>query len=117
MTNVIALVILIGIAVQLGWLSVRARRLKNGILKWSGVSLAGLLAAVFALEGMIIIAGLYKMQSRSATIPDIKVAGTPEQVERGKAIADTFCAGCHKGTLTGGGDLANDLPMPLGSFV
>jgi mono/diheme cytochrome c family protein len=113
------LVILIAIAALLGWLGTRARRIRNSFLKWAGVSLAGLLAAVFALLSTVIAAGFYKEHSRSAPIPAVKVAGTSEQIQRGKAIADSFCAACHSktGTLTGGMDVANDLPLPVGSFV
>jgi mono/diheme cytochrome c family protein len=50
---------------------------------------------------------------------DLKVAVTPEQILRGQAISNGFCSGCHSrtGTLTGGLDVAKDLPVPIGSFV
>jgi mono/diheme cytochrome c family protein len=119
MFNVIGLAIVIAIAALLVWLGIRARRINNSFLKWGSVGLAGLLAVAFALLSTVMIAGLYKLHSRSAPVPDVKVAGTPEQIKRGQAIADTFCGGCHtkKGTLAGGADLAKDLPIHLGSFV
>jgi mono/diheme cytochrome c family protein len=68
---------------------------------------------------VIMVVGMVKLHARSAPALDLKVAGTPEQIVRGQAISDGFCSGCHSGTgtLTGGLDLAQDLPVPIGSFV
>jgi len=68
------------------------------------------------------VVGLIKANPpRTAPVPDLKVAGTPEQIERGKHIADSFCTSCHSVSkelpLTGGVDLGKDFPMPLGAFV
>jgi mono/diheme cytochrome c family protein len=65
------------------------------------------------------IVGLFKLQDRRAPVPDVKVAGTPEQIRRGQAIANSFCDACHSktGTLTGGVDLGEDIAIPIGSFV
>ncbi len=47
------------------------------------------------------------------------MTGTAEQIRRGEAIAASFCGGCHapNGALTGGRDIAQELPLPIGSFV
>jgi mono/diheme cytochrome c family protein len=68
------------------------------------------------------VIGLVKNYSpRTAPIPDLKVAGTSEQIQRGEHIADAFCTSCHSVSkelpLTGGVDLGKDIPMPLGAFV
>jgi mono/diheme cytochrome c family protein len=65
------------------------------------------------------LVGLIKLHARSAPALDLKVAGTPEQIVRGRAISDGFCSGCHSktATLAGGLDVAEDLPVPIGSFV
>jgi mono/diheme cytochrome c family protein len=49
----------------------------------------------------------------------LKVAGNPEQIQRGKAISDGFCSACHSksGTLTGGLDVGEHFPVAVGSFV
>jgi mono/diheme cytochrome c family protein len=54
-----------------------------------------------------------------APAPDLKVGGTPEQIQRGQAISDGFCSACHSktGTLTGGLDIGKDFPVSVGSFV
>jgi mono/diheme cytochrome c family protein len=65
------------------------------------------------------IAGMFKLHARSAALPDMKVAGTSSQIERGRAITDGFCGACHSktGLLTGGVDIGDHFPIPVGSFV
>jgi mono/diheme cytochrome c family protein len=88
-------------------------------MKWGGTILAAVFSAAVSLIGVIMVVGMVKLHARSAPALDLKVAGTPEQIVRGQAISDGFCSGCHSGTgtLTGGLDLAQDLPVPIGSFV
>jgi cytochrome c553 len=119
MLNIIGLVMLIAVAALLAWSCSRAWRLKNSLLRWGGVSLAALLAAVVSLVSAVTIAGLFKLHARDAPVPYLKVAGTPQQIQRGHAIADSFCDACHSdtGTLTGGVDIGKEFPIPLGSFV
>jgi cytochrome c553 len=64
-------------------------------------------------------AGLYRLNTRTAPVPDLKIAGTAEQIQRGHEIADGFCAACHSktGTLTGGFDIGEKFPIHIGSFV
>jgi mono/diheme cytochrome c family protein len=99
--------------------SLRAWRAENKFLKWGGTVLAALFSAAVSLISVILVVGLFKLHARSAPTLDLKVAGTPEQIVRGQAISDGFCSSCHSrtGTLTGGLDLAEDLPVPIGSFV
>ena len=119
MLNIIGLVMLIATAALLVWSSVRAWRQKNSFLKWGGAGLAVLLATAVSLVSVLTITGLFKLHTRSAPVPDLKVAGTPEQIRRGQVIADSFCGACHSktGPLTGGVDIGKDFPIPVGSFV
>jgi mono/diheme cytochrome c family protein len=119
MMNVVILVTLIVVAALLAWSGTRCWRKNNSFLKWIGTGLAALSTAVLSLISVIMIAGLFKLQARSATIPDIKVAGTAEQIARGHAITDGFCGACHTktGVLTGGVDIGEDFPIRVGSFV
>jgi mono/diheme cytochrome c family protein len=119
MFNIISVAIAILIAAALAWLAIGAARLKSRALRWGASGLAGLLAFGVFLLSVIAIVGLVKMYIRSAPLPELKVAGTPEQIERGGEIADSFCAACHSKTapLTGGFDIAEDIPVPIGSFV
>src|SRR5215467_2213569 len=119
MANVICLVALITIATLLAWSGARAWRAKNTFLKWGGVGVAGLLVVAVALPSALMIVGLVKLHTRNAPVPDLKVARMPEQIERGEAIAKSFCDACHSrsGPLTGGTDMGTHFPMPVGSFV
>ena len=119
MHNVIGLTILIATAALLVWLGVGASQAKSSLLKWGGLGLAALLAAAVSFASVLTIAGLFKLHTRSAPVPDLKVAGTPQQIRRGQAIADSFCGACHSKTapLTGGEDIGEHFPIPVGSFV
>jgi mono/diheme cytochrome c family protein len=119
MLNILLLAALIVAVVLLIWLCTRAWRNKNFLVKWFGTGLAALLTAAVALVSLVMITGLVKLHARSAPLPELKVAGTQDQIARGKAITDSFCAGCHTKDqpLTGGKDLGDDLPMRLGAFV
>jgi mono/diheme cytochrome c family protein len=99
--------------------SFRTWRAENRYLKWAGTSLAAFFSAVASLISVIMIVALFKLHARTVPAPDLSVADTPEQIKRGQQISDGFCSGCHSktGTLTGGLDVARDLPMPIGSFV
>jgi mono/diheme cytochrome c family protein len=79
----------------------------------------GVVLGPVSLIRVIMVVELVKLHARSAPTLDVKVAGTPEQIVRGQALSDGFCSGCHSrtGTLTGGLDVAQDLPVPIGSFV
>ena len=119
MQNTVVLIAVVCAAVALIWLIVRAWRIQNRIVKWIAVVLAAAPAIVASTVGILMTAGLVKQHGRTAPVPGLAVELTPEQVARGKAIADSFCSGCHSktGLLTGGMDLADDIPIPIGSFI
>lgn len=79
MLNVIGLVILIATAALLIWSSIRAWRQKNSFLKWGGAGLVALLATAVSLVSVLTIAGLFKLHTRSAPVPDLKIADTPNK--------------------------------------
>ena len=113
------IIIQIAVAVLLLWASFRALRAENPFLKWGGGGLAALLGvAVFSLVVLTVV-GFFKLHARNAPVPDLDVVGTPEQIQRGQAIANSFCDGCHSGTglLTGGVDIGKHLAVPIGSFL
>jgi uncharacterized membrane protein YcjF (UPF0283 family) len=119
MSNFLGLTMSIISAALLAWSSLRGWRAKNNFLKWGAAGLAALLSVAVSLAGVIMIAGLFKLHARSASAPDLKVAGTSDQIQRGQAISDGFCSACRSrtGTLTGGLDVGEDLPVSIGSFV
>jgi mono/diheme cytochrome c family protein len=101
----------------LSWSSFRAWRAKNPVLRWGGAGLAALLSTVAALVSVVLIVGLLKLHARSAPTVVMKIEGTPEQIRRGQAIADSFCGACHTPTLTGGVDIGKHFPMDVGALV
>jgi mono/diheme cytochrome c family protein len=119
MQNIVILLALVAVALLLIWLAFRAGRLRNAVLRWSGVVLASVLALGVAIVSTLTLAGMIRQQARSAPSVDLIVAATPERIARGKALADGFCSGCHakSGQLTGGVDLGTHFPMRVGSFV
>lgn len=119
MLNYIGLVAFVVVALLLIWSVVRAWRIRNIVLRCGVVVIAAVLAVAVSAVSALIVAGMVKAHSRSAALPDLKVEATPERIARGKAISDGFCSACHSktGTLTGGLELADDIPIPIGSFV
>lgn len=64
--------------------------------KISGGLIAGLLTLVFAAIAAVAATGLIKVDAVTAiSVLNRKVAGTPEQVARGKDNASLGCVGCH----------------------
>src|SRR5258708_38486431 len=119
MLIVVVLMMLIVAAAFLTRSGSRWWRNENIALKWVGAGLAAVSAAAVALVSVLMIAGLAKLHARSAPTPVIKVAGTAGQIQRGRAISDSFCGACHSttGLLTGGLDIGGHFPIPVGSFV
>lgn len=120
--NFVSLVVLVALVVLFGWLAKRAWGAKRWFVKFPGVILAGLVALVILV--VVFVAGKGMAMAyfpASEPVTNLKVEGTPEQIARGKYIAYIGCAGCHgnKGEfpLSGGFDLANDIPLPIGSMV
>jgi mono/diheme cytochrome c family protein len=55
------------------------------------------LVAALGLAGTLVLGGCALMKAASRPAPDVKVAGTPEQVARGKYLANNLnaCLSCH----------------------
>lgn len=68
----------------------------NKVLRFAGLLLAGVVLVVGILFAYISLKGIPNYQDEVA-IRDISVAGTPEQVARGKGLVIQDCAGCHRG--------------------
>jgi mono/diheme cytochrome c family protein len=118
---VIALLVLLGLTVLFVLLARRAWRAKHAIVKWPGVILAGLFAALFGLLIIMSVNGLVQVSlPRGGPVPALKVAGTPEQIARGQHLANSLCASCHTADgslpLSGGRDVGTDSPLPIGSY-
>ena len=62
---------------------------------------------------------MFKLHARDAPAVTLKISGTPDQIQRGEEVSNGFCSGCHSktATLTGGDNIGDDLPVPVGAFV
>jgi len=119
------MMVVIGLGILLGglalsiWAARRAWCLKSQGLKWSATLLTSVCAAACTAAVLFVLNGLIKLHGRAAPVPDITIAATPEQMQRGAAIARASCSDCHSKTaqLTGDMEMAEHFPVPIGSFV
>jgi hypothetical protein len=87
--NVLIWLGLIGATVLLGWLTYRAWHAQNKVVKWMGVIVSGLFTFILALQSVFMLIGMVKIYPlRSAPAPDLNVAASPEQIERGRHLAN-----------------------------
>lgn len=108
MVDYIGLLIIVVVLALFVFLLTRALRARNGFLKWGGTVLFGLLSLVFLAVLVLAGIGTYKFSVPAYTYPpvsDVKVAGTPEQLEKGKRFA-ALCGDCH--ASAGGGSAVLD---------
>ncbi len=120
--SLVSSIVVLAISVLLGWLALRAWRARNPFAKWIGGVLASLLTLIAAAIGILALVGYAKIYAPSTTpAPDMKVAGTPQQVERGRYITNSLCVECHTKDrqlpLSGGADFGKEIPIPVGSIV
>jgi mono/diheme cytochrome c family protein len=119
--TMIGLLVFALLTVSLGWLTYKVWGAQHGWIKWLGVVLAGLFTLVFALLTILGVMGTYKLfRSYNVSVPQVTVAGTPEQIARGEHLANVLCADCHslngEFPLTGGKNMSEDTGMPLGDL-
>lgn len=121
MVDFIGLLVLLLLTLLFGYLAFRAWRSRRGVLKWIGLVLSALLTLILALVFVAAVMGTLKLnQNYNASHPaaTIKVAGTPEQVARGRQIAN-LCAGCHSPNgqpPLSGQDFGAGFPVPFGTL-
>ncbi len=120
--NLAISLIVLALAVLLGWLAVRLWRAHNPFVKWGLGILTSLLTLIVALIAVLALVGLGKFYAPlTSPAPALKVAGTPQQVERGRYLANTLCVECHSPSrelpLIGGVDFAKDIPFPIGAIT
>jgi mono/diheme cytochrome c family protein len=104
------------------WLARRALRLRNPGARWGLALLASLPALLLAgLAALIGVGYVQFYRPRTAPATGLAVSANPERIARGAYLAQTTCAACHSRTgglpLSGGNNLADDLPLPIGVIV
>jgi mono/diheme cytochrome c family protein len=119
--NLLILALIIGLVVFFGWLTRRAWRAKNPVLKWVGAIVGGMLTLVVSLVAVLGLVGVFRyFNPPHNAAKEIKAEGTQEQITRGRHLAAAFCVECHSTTkdfpMSGGVDVGRDLPVNLGSF-
>ncbi len=120
MFDTAGVLILIVLIALFGYLTTRAWKLKNAILKWGGVVIAGLLTLIPTAMLVLGLVGFYKLNERhNNPVANIQVAGTPAQIARGEQLAH-LCAKCHTSDgqlpLSGVNFLAKFAGPPLGTL-
>lgn len=120
--NLLFLIVLALVVTLFAWLTWRAWHARRGIVKWAGSILAGLLTLVLLLMTLVTAKGFLFFYLPAGSPPqELKVDTTPDRIARGKHIATFFCVQCYGHNdqlpLSGGHDLAADIPFPLGSLV
>lgn len=109
--NLISFLVLLVVLVLFGWLTFRSWRIKRWLFKIPALLVTGLLTLVLALVSFLAGKGLAVMTITPAPVPDLTVAGTPEQIARGEYLVNVACLDCHgandgeKMPLTGGLDI------------
>ena len=61
--NIVILIVIVAVAVTLGWLAFRARRAANTVVKWGGTIGSGLFAVVLTLISVFMLVGITKAYS------------------------------------------------------
>lgn len=112
--NIIIFLVLLALTVGAGWLTWRAVRAQRRWVKIAGGLGAGLLtlvlAAVTFAGGNGIAAGYFPS---TPPAPDLKVAGTPEQIARGEYLVSLSCINCH-GAVDANGNPSGEMPLTGG---
>jgi mono/diheme cytochrome c family protein len=101
------------------WLARRALAIRHPAARYAlavVAALPALLLTVVTLTTGLGYAKWYMPRARPALAID--TTSTPERIARGEHLARTTCVACHSTNysvpLSGGNDLQNDLPLPLG---
>ncbi len=110
-SNLLVLLLLIGLIVLFGWLTYRAIRARK---VWAKI-VGGLAAGLMTL--LLVAITFFGVKGTAATFfpgadpaPQITVAGTPEQIARGEYLVNLSCIGCHSAV---GPDGAPSMQHPL----
>jgi mono/diheme cytochrome c family protein len=120
MFDTVGVLILIVLVALFGFLTMRARTLRNVILKRVGMIFSGLLTLILMTLLALGLIGFYKLNKRyNNPVANIQVAGTPAQIARGKQLAN-ICVNCHTSNgqlpLSGVNFLAKFPAPPIGIF-
>ena len=122
LANLFGLAALILVVLLFAWLCYRAWRSRRPLVRWVGGTLALLPAILVGTILFFVLLGLYRRYFPAAQPVDaVSAMAAPERIERGRHIANVLCADCHAANkelpLSGGNDLADAAPIPIGRLV
>ncbi len=87
--------ILVFLLVLFGFLTWRAWRAQNRVVRWGGALICGLITLLVAVVTGAALYGFVQVnKTYTNPVADIKIASSPEQLARGAKLANT-CVGCH----------------------
>jgi mono/diheme cytochrome c family protein len=99
MVLVLSILLVLALAIAFGWLTWRAWRLRQPVLRWLAAIFGGLLTLVFAFVTVVSSIGLFRFQQRHGNpVPNVQAARGPEQLARGERLSN-LCSGCHSTTM------------------
>jgi cytochrome c553 len=108
MFDIAGILILIVVIAVFGFLTTRAWKIKNALLKWGGVLITGLVTLISMALLVLALMGFSKLNARyDNPVAAIQVAGTAAQIARGEKLANT-CSSCHSP--------GNELPLSGSNF-
>lgn len=86
---IVAKLILILLIAVFAWLTTRAWRLRQALIRWPGVVLAGLLTLVLLLLGVVALIGYLKLNwPQSRPVADVRRPTAPDQITRGERLGN-----------------------------
>ncbi len=95
MFDFVGVLIVAALVALFAFLTLRAWRSRNRILKWAGAAIAGLLTLLAAAVLAAGLVGFVKInQKHDNPVADVGVAATPAQIARGGRLANA-CGSCH----------------------
>lgn len=120
MFDIPGMLVVVALIALFGFLTTRAWRLRNPLLKWPAAILAGLLTLLPTLVGGLALNGYARLnQHYDNPVSNLKAEGTSAQIARGEQLAHT-CQTCHATNsrlpLAGTDFLAKFAMPPLGTL-
>ena len=111
--NLLILFLVIGLAIGVGWLTLRAVRARRRWVKVAGGVPAGLLTLLLAAVAAMSANGIAKTYFAAEAVPALTVAGTAEQIARGEYLVNLSCVNCH-GAVDAAGEPTGEAPLSGG---
>ena len=119
MFDFIGVLILLLLLAIFTWLTLRAWRARQVLVKWTASILAGLVTCIAAIAIIAVLLGFWKLNKKyDNPVKQISVDATPERVARG-ARFEPICSACHapdsNASLTGNDFMGEEAP-PIGNL-